>query len=114
MELSPRERRCIELACDLLGKQFDSIWTIPDGPTLAAQQRDGHTPPTPETIVTDGAHTAAVEVKSLSGDSAWRAYRESIQSLRRYLTPSCGGYYYVNGCVDLRMPLDKKLRRILR
>jgi hypothetical protein len=70
--------------------------------------------PTPEVIVGNDDMTAAIEVKRLTGDSVFQAYKESIFSLQRSLVPSCGGYYYLNPPVDFRLPIDLALRRQIK
>jgi hypothetical protein len=69
------------------------------------------TEPTPEVMVTNGKTTAAIEVKRMAGDSVQQEYKQSLYSNEKYLIPSCGGYYWLNPPVDLRLPLDTVLRR---
>ena len=90
MPLTHQESRCIELASEHLGTLYGGSWRVMDGPPLD----DLHpSEPTPEVIVGNGRTTAAIEVKRLTGDSVFQAYKESVLSLHRSLVPSCGGYY---------------------
>jgi hypothetical protein len=111
MSLSPQEARCVSLACGHLSKLHGGAWDIPEGPTLDQLHPDR---PSPETLITNGSLTAAVEVKRLTGDSVLQTYMESIQSLERSLAPSCGGYYTLEPPIDLRLPLHRSLRRQLK
>jgi len=108
MPLTEQEARCVELTCSYLGTLYGGTWPLPDGPSL-----DDLYPlePTPEVIVGNGELTAAIEVKRLTGDSIFQAYKESIFSLQRSLVPSCGGYYRLDPPVDFRLPMDLALRR---
>jgi hypothetical protein len=105
---TPQEARCIDLARDHLTTLYGGVWRPVDGPSL-----DDLYPsePTPEVIVGNEHMTAAIEVKRLTGDSVYQAYKESIFSLQRSLAPSCGGYYHLNPPVDFRLPMDLTLRR---
>jgi len=63
--------------------------------------------------------TAAIEVKRLLGDIAFREYSQSITSLTRRLAPPCGGTYYLDHLGDpssalFDPPLDKRLVRLLK
>lgn len=109
MTLSDQERRCIDLACRHLSNSLGGEWRL-------IEELDSAFPnlPSPEAIIGDGTLTAAIEVKRLTGDSIDKAYNESIFSLERSLAPSCGGYYRVNPPVDLRLPVDQRLRRSLK
>jgi len=69
---------------------------------------------TPEVIVANSSVTAAIEVKRLAGDSVFQAYMESVQSLERYLAPSCGGYYMLKPPSGLQLPMDLRLRKHVR
>ena len=69
---------------------------------------------TPEGIVTNGALTAAVEVKRLHGDAIWNTYHESLRSLQRSLAPDTGGHWVLIPCDDFRLPTDATTRRRIR
>jgi hypothetical protein len=108
MPITEQEARCIDVTCNHLATVYGGDWCLIDGPSL-----DDLYPsePSPEVIVGNGCVTAAVEVKRLTGDSVFQAYKESIFSLHRSLVPSCGGYYWLNPPQDFRLPMSLTLRR---
>jgi len=108
MPVTDQEARCIDLSCNYLASVYSGPWHPMDGPSL-----DDLYPsePTPEIIVTNRQMTAAIEVKRLTGDSVFQAYKESIFSLHRSLVPSCGGYYWLSPPLGFRLPMDLALRR---
>ncbi len=109
MPLSQQEAHCIELACKHLSLMFGSTFTIESYPDETYRNE-----PAPEVIVTDGYNKAAIEVKRLEKDELHEKYLPSLLSNRRFLAPSYGGHYTLIPPVDLRMPLDQALRRLLR
>jgi hypothetical protein len=106
MPLSEQESRCVELACEFLSSAVGGRWAVE-----SCLDDLNHTEHTPEVVVTNGETTAAIEVKMMAGDLAQRKYRESLYSNERYLVPSCGGYYWLEPPVDLRLPIGMALRR---
>ena len=70
--------------------------------------------PSPEVVATNGEISAGIEVKRLTGDAIHQAYEESLWSNQKFLTPSCGGYYSLNPPVDLRLPMELDLRRLIK
>jgi hypothetical protein len=106
MPLTEQETRCIGYACEFLSTAVGGRWNI-------ERCLDGlnGSDPTPEVVVTNGETTAAIEVKRMFGDSAQQEYTQSLRSNERYLAPSCGGYYWIEPPIDLRLPLDDALRR---
>ena len=111
MVLSEQETRCIHLVCQHLGQSYPGDWRLPDGPTLDELHPDT---PSPEVVVTNGRRTCAIEVKRLTGGAEFQAYTESFWSLERSLAPSCGGYYFLEPPVNIHLPLDRKLVRLVR
>lgn len=107
--LTGQELRCVELACAYLANRCGGDWHIIDELDQAFPDV-----PSPEVVVSNGVISAAIEVKRLTGDAIQQAYGESIKSLETFLAPTCGGYYYVNPPVDLRLPIDRKLRKSLK
>jgi len=101
MPPSEQESRCIEHACEFLSLAIGGNWEV-EG---YLDDLNG-SEPTPEVVVTNGTTTAAIEVKRMAGDSAQQAYRQSLFSNQRYLIPSCGGYYWLEPPVDLRLPMN--------
>jgi hypothetical protein len=67
--------------------------------------------PSPEALVSNGSKTAAIEVKRLIGDDEYLTYIESMFSLEKYLTPSCGGHYSLGTALDFRLPMEPRFRR---
>jgi hypothetical protein len=111
MGLTLQERHAVDSALNKLAELFGGTWTIGDGPSLD----DLHpTEPSPECLVTNGSVDAAIEVKRLTGDAMFQAYTEALKSNKRWLAPSCGGYYMLGGAIDLRLPMDGVLRRHLK
>lgn len=108
MPLSGQEKRCMDLACEHLAAMHGGLWRIAEGPTLDQLYPSE---PSPEALVGNGSLTAAIEVKRLTGDLLYEEYKASIFSLKRYLTPPCGGYYWLAPPIDFRLPMDQKLRR---
>jgi hypothetical protein len=106
MPLSEQEHHCVELACEFLSSAVGGRWAVESYPDDL-----NHTEPTPEVVVANGETTAAIEVKMMTGDLAQRKYRESLYSNERYLVPPCGGYYWLEPPVDLRLPINMVLRR---
>ena len=106
MPTSEQERHCIEKACEFLSSAIGGHWTIESYLDELYPEES-----TPEVTVTNGTTTAAIEVKRMTGNSVQQAYRQSLPSNERYLTPSCGGYYWINPPVDLRLPMGDSLRR---
>lgn len=106
MPLSEQENRCVEHACEFLSSTLGGHWSI-------ESYLDELNPaePTPEVVVTNDNTTAAIEVKQLLGDTIDREYHESLLSNQNYLMPSCGGYYMLGPPIDLRLPMDRNLRR---
>lgn len=106
MPLSEQENRCVEYACEFLSSSFGGHWNV-------ESYLDELNPmePTPEVVVTNGEITAAIEVKRMTGDSAYQKYAQSLLSNQSYLAPSCGGYYYLQPPVDMHPPIDNSLRR---
>ena len=109
MPLSEQERRCVAFACRHLKDEYGGSWSI-------QQDLDDLYPsePTPEVVVTNGEKSAAVEVKRLTGDSAYQEYVASLLSNERVLVPSCGGSYYLNPPVDFHLPMPTNLRRLVK
>ncbi len=68
----------------------------------------------PECVVSNGAIDAAIEVKRLTGDEVFRAYKEGLLSLSRVLNPECQGYFILGSAAGLRVPASKPLLRNLR
>ncbi len=109
MPPSAQEARCIELACGSLCKRYGGTWEIVDDLDLQYP-----TEPSPEVRVSNGKISAAIEVKGLTGDSEFNSYVESIFSLKKYLAPSCGGYYYLNPALNFRLPMEPRFRRYVK
>jgi hypothetical protein len=111
MPITEQEARCIDLTCSHLATLYGGDWR-----PLGQVSLDDLYPsePTPEVIVGNGHGTAAIEVKRLTGDSVFQAYKESIFSLQRSLVPSCGGYYWLSPPQDFRLPIDLALRRQIK
>lgn len=109
MPLSEQEQRCVAFACRYLEEHYGGSWSI-------QQYLDDLNPsePTPEVIVSNGAKTAAVEVKRLTGDAMHQEYVASLRSNEKFLVPSCGGSYYLNPAVDFRLPMPPGLRRLVK
>ena len=84
MPLTPQEQHCIELALGTLGELYGGTWRVPDGPTLDDLHKSQVSP---ECLVTNDVINAAIEVKRLTGDSVWQAYKEALRSLNRSLVP---------------------------
>lgn len=109
MPLSAQEERCVALTLPLLGIEYGGDWRF------SRSLDDAHnSEPSPECVVSNGKIDAAVEVKRLTGDEIDRAYDEAIHSLHRSLVPSCGGYYMLAPAIDLRLPIDGRLKRRLK
>ena len=106
MPLSDQETRCIERACDHLSSILGGPWTTESYPDELYPNE-----PTPEVVVTSGRVRAAIEVKRLTGDSMYQAYKENLLSNQKFLKPLCGGYYTLIPSVDFRLPMDLTLRR---
>ena len=108
MSLTEQEQRCVDFACDFLEERYGGTWSI-------AQYLDDQYPsePTPEVILSNGEKTAAVEVKRLTGDSTQQEYLAALLSNNRFLVPSCGGYYYLNPPLGLRLPMPPSLRQLV-
>ncbi len=107
--LSDQEQRCINVVCRYLEDRFGGSWsvqTILDNIHLSE--------PSPEAIVGNGEMTAAIEVKRLTGDSVLQAYTSSLLSNEKFLTPSCGGSYYLVPPLDFRLPMAQELRRLVK
>jgi hypothetical protein len=64
--------------------------------------------------VSNGAKSAAIEVKRLTGDAVQQEYVASLLSNEKFLVPSCGGSYYLNPAVDFRLPMPTYLRRLVK
>lgn len=109
MPLTEQEARCIGLTCQFLGRMHGSEWKLD-----RILDDEVHGRPSPEALVSDGAVTAAVEVKRLIGDGQYQTYLESMFSLEKYLVPSCGGYYSLSPPIDFRLPMDRALRRQIK
>ena len=109
MPLSEQERRCVDHTCEFLSSNYGGQWRIEN-----CLDEINPSNPSPEAVVTNGDTTAAIEVKRLMGDTIDREYYESLLSNQDYLVPSCGGYYWLSGPVDLRLPLNRKLRRLVK
>jgi hypothetical protein len=107
--LSDQESRCVELACGYLSSTVGGNWTVESYPDELYP-----TDPTPEIIVTNGNVNVAIEVKRLTGDSIYQAYKESLLSNQTHLTPSCGGYYTLIPPIDFKLPLDINTRKQVR
>jgi hypothetical protein len=109
MPPSEQERRCIDLACRYLGGRYGGSWSI-------EEFLDDFNPsePSPEVIVGNSQKRAAIEVKRLTGDAMQQEYVASLLSNDKFLTPSCGGSYYLNPPVDFRLPMDTALRRLVK
>src|SRR3990172_5251476 len=106
MPLTEQERRCIDLACDHLAGGHGGTWAITD---LPDDRFKSHA--SPDALVSNGNKTAAIEVKRLLGDDEYLTYIESMFSLEKYLTPSCGGYYSLGTALDFRTPMEGRLKR---
>jgi hypothetical protein len=109
MPLSEQERHCVELACRYLAEHYGGSWSV-------EKYLDDLNPsePTPEVVAGNGQKRAAIEVKRLTGDASLQEYAASLRSNEKYLTPSCGGSYYLNPPVDFRLPMDTALRRLVK
>jgi hypothetical protein len=105
--LSQAEQRCLHRTCRWLSDELGGDWRLEDGPVLEDDPRYQGVS-RPEARITDGARTAAVEVKALTGDLQFQRYGESLMSLKRTLRPSCGGYFFLCPWVDLRLPLGRQ------
>jgi len=104
--LSDQESRCVELAFGYLSSTVGGNWIVESYPDELYP-----TEPTPEVIVTNGNVKAAIEVKRLTGDSIYQAYKESLLSNQTHLTPSCGGYYTLSPPIDFRLPMNINTRK---
>jgi hypothetical protein len=105
MPLTDQEARCVNLANRHFSMLYGGVWNIESCPD------DTYTSePSPEVIVTNGDSTAAIEVKRLTGDSIYQAYKESLLSNQKLLTPSCGGSYNLVPTSDFRHPIPVNLR----
>jgi hypothetical protein len=110
MRLTDQERRCIELACDHLGRTRGGSWAIPRDETLQA----AHPGPTPELVVRSERESAAVEVKRLVGDAEFLAFMEAVLSLERGLLPPGGGSFSLVPGLGQHLPLPDPLRRAVK
>ena len=109
MPLSKQEHHCIKLTCNHLSSILGGNWEIA---TILDELYPNE--PTPEVIVSNGDKSAVIEIKRLTGDAKDRAYKEYTLGNRRYLQPTCGGFYYVSPPDDLRLPLETSLRKHLK
>jgi hypothetical protein len=110
MALTDQEARCVELACQYLDETYSGSWVVQEGPTLEELHRND---PVPEVLVTNGSLTAAIEVKRVA-DKALTDHTGYTYSLKNYLAPACGGYYYLAPSTDIRLPLTDAVRRYLK
>ena len=101
MPLDEQETRCVDLACHHLAEAQGGTWEISDD-----LDKQNPSEPSPEVRITNGTTTAAIEVKQIIGDEAYLTYRESLYSLVRHLTPSCGGNYILSPALDFRLHLS--------
>lgn len=109
MPLDEQESRCVDLARGHLAEAHGGTWEISDD--LDEQNPSAASP---EVRVTNGTITAAIEVKQLAGDAPFIEYIESMFSLEKFLTPSCGGYYSLNPAIDFRVPMERPFRRYVK
>jgi len=109
MPLSEQEQRCVDLTCQWLADTLGGRWELQTNLDELYPSE-----PSPECIVSNGHASAAIEVKLLSDDSVVQAYKEALLGNQKFLAPSSGGYFSLNGPTDLRLPIDLKLRRILK
>jgi len=108
--LTDQERRCVKLAARYLHTTRGGEWPVPEGPTLAEL---GSSEPTPEVVITNGALTAAGEVKQLR-DAPLSEYRKYLYSLNEFLTPTSRGYYRLTPARGVNLPLNKSFKKQLR
>ena len=106
MSLTEQEQKCINLAHSYLAGIYGGVWTVQND-----LDEEHPSTPTPEVVSSNGSRTAAIEVKSLTGDRMQREFKEAQFSDERYLAPSCGGYYRLYSPSNIRMHGNKKLRR---
>ena len=106
MALSSQESHCVNLVCQYLAKELEGTWTVESCLDDLYPEE-----PTPGVLVTNGRASAAIEVKRLTGDSIYQAYKQSLLSNQKFLAPSCGGYYTVSPPDDFRLPMALDLRR---
>ena len=109
MPLTSQEERCINLACSHLAGVYGGSWKVSDDLDELHQSEAS-----PEVRVSSGEMTAAIEVKRLVADAPFIEYLESMFSLEKYLTPSCGGYYSLNPAIDFRVPMERPFRRYVK
>jgi len=110
MALSNRERQCIEALCTYLGSQRGDKWRITDDSLDARHPNER----SPEAMISDGAHTVAVEVKTLPGPKVWNQFRAYILSLRQALVPSRSGYYELYPPIGYEPPWPRSFIRTVR
>lgn len=106
--LDARELRCVELACAHLGEVYGGTWRV-------TRELDRENPSTasPEVEVSNGARTAAIEVKGLTVDEVQR-YDTLKPSLERYLAPDCQGQFLFMPPSFFSLPLKKPMMKHLR
>lgn len=108
MTLTEQESRCLDLAAAALSEITGTSWLL----DREARPDDTHpNEPSPDGIIRDGIHSAAVEVKRLTGDLVWNVYSEALKSLSRSLAPSTGGHWTLSPPIDFRLPMDIKTRK---
>jgi len=108
MPSTDQELRCIGFACKYLGEHYGGNWIILEN------LDDRRLPePTPEVIVGNGVVTAAVEVKRII-DFASRDYIAYLRNNERFLTPSCGGSYYLCPALGFSLPMSSRLQRLVK
>ena len=111
MPLTDQELRCVMHACDYLGASRGGRWDVSPGPALEDLYRNE---PVPEVEVQNGAETAAVEVKRLTGE-IWAVYRSSLLSLKQSLLPDgVQGYFTLDPWVDFRFPMSGLLKKTVQ
>jgi len=109
MALSDRERQCIEALCTYLSSQRGDTWHIADESLDAKYPNE----PTPDAVISNGADTAAPEVKRLMGTEEDTQFQKERISLQRRLKPNRPGHYFLFVPPAWTLPWDRPfIRRI--
>lgn len=112
MPLTDRERETSLKVCEMLSRLTADRWELQPGPTPDDLDPTGKTPDT--LAQSDSRSTAGIEIKGLTGDDVINAYRASILSLERRLTPTFGGTYELVPAGPIDLPLTPAFMRELK
>jgi hypothetical protein len=105
--------RCVKLVLPFLNEEFGGAWSYYPGIAPDENPAWQHIK-TPDAFVSSGSIYAAIEVKPLIEDPAFRRYNESHMSLYKRVVPFFGGRYslypYAGSTLPMAMALFGQVR----